>query len=174
MQAVDFIFYIYPHWLTAARSSRISHESRLPQSLRLIEVWTAYSRSLSCGRKWLTTVHQLKLFWRREHRCLPKRGGPLFFHGSPLSAAATRILNIVSSSAAVERINSTQLRTHSKERNRLTHERVEKLVKVAVNRRIESGRKRQQKDEEEDEDQSVIDTLWRMTCWIVICFYFCD
>lgn len=84
----------------------------------------------------------------------PKTWWSAFFHGSPLAAAATRILSIVASSAAVERANSTQLRLHSKERNRLTHEHVEKLMKVAVNRRIERCRKRRINEEENEEDQA--------------------
>jgi hypothetical protein len=60
-----------------------------------------------------------------------------YFNTNPLGKIAKRVLRLVPSSASVERVNSTHLRVHTRERNRLLHSRVEKLLNVAVNRRLE-------------------------------------
>lgn len=67
----------------------------------------------------------------------PKDWWTAYFPEMPLGKLAHQVLNIVPSSASVERVNSQQLRLHTRERNRLAHRRVNKLMNVAVNRRLE-------------------------------------
>ena len=108
----------------------------------------------------------LEILLSRRAAMPPKTWWSAFFTRTRLANVALRVLNIVASSAAVERANSVQLRIHSKERNRLLHHRVEKLMKISVNRRIQSGQKRQRHVElvlppldEVDEDYMDEDTL---------------
>ena len=69
----------------------------------------------------------------------------IFFHGSLLAAPAMRIFNIAAFLKALERVSSTQSQLHSKERNCLTQEQVEKLIKVVMNRCIKSGQRKQRR-----------------------------
>ena len=58
--------------------------------------------------------------------------------GHPLNIPARRALSMVPTSTAVERANSAQGVVHSKSRNRLAQARVNTLMKVTVNRRMEA------------------------------------
>ena len=149
-----------PVEVKAARKAR----SRL--SLLLTEAEKAFSKSSSCGMELLKVMIHWRSCSQGELRCPPKTWWSAFFTRTRLANVALRVLNIVVSSAAVERANSVQLRIHSKERNRLLHHRVEKLMKISVNRRIQSGQKRQRHVElvlppldEVDEDYMDEDTL---------------
>ena len=60
------------------------------------------------------------------------------FQQNPLFCAARRALSLVPISAAVERSNSVQGHVHSKSRNRLDQTRVNSLMKITFNRRLQS------------------------------------
>ena len=61
-----------------------------------------------------------------------------FLQRTPLFRVAKRALSVVPSSASVERANSRQLFLHSKVRNRLLDHRVNYLMLISFNRRLES------------------------------------
>ena len=100
----------------------------------------------------------------RDHNELPPLTWWLaFFERSVLYPLAERVLSIVATSASVERSFSTQGGIHSKARNRLLGHRVEKLVKISYNRRLEAEGKETQRSfgvtsavavgQEEDDDE---------------------
>ena len=60
------------------------------------------------------------------------------FQQNPLFCAARRALLLVPTSAAVERLNSVQGHVDSKSRNRLDQTRVNSLMKITFNRRLQS------------------------------------
>ena len=62
----------------------------------------------------------------------------LLFQGHPLFLPARRALSMVPTSAAVERANSAQGAMHFKSRNRLAQSRVNALMKISFNRRMEA------------------------------------
>ena len=61
------------------------------------------------------------------------------FKGHPLYTPARRALSMVPTSAAVERANSIQGSIHSKSRNRLSQDKVNSLMRVTFNRRMEAS-----------------------------------
>jgi len=61
-----------------------------------------------------------------------------FFERSVLYPLAERVLSIVATSASVERSFSTEGAIHSKARNRLLGDRIEKLKKISYKRRLQA------------------------------------
>ncbi|KAM6453426.1 uncharacterized protein PHA67_019283 [Liasis olivaceus] len=72
----------------------------------------------------------------------------------PLIPLASRLLQISASSAACERIWSVFVNIHTKSRNKLTCERVEKLVSIHANLTFLEVHEKNDKEEEEEETEN--------------------